>query len=223
MIYTITTKAGATYKTTGRDLRQATWVDTGETAPRWIDTEEKFYGPNATDTPNQLMVCVDYSDDDFTRYEAVLRVRGKGRVTTINFEALYDWGREETSYYVDGEEAEVRDDWGHLYCAHDFCKEAGIPLQKPEIDYDDMAVRFVSDLPEETTFMMDDRRNFANEWILYVRPAAKPDDNDGDDNLREIMGDEALRYLAIAVMDRQDYRAKYGLDPYVAAVMDAEQ
>lgn len=220
MIYKIKVKANDhEYKVTSRDLRNADWVETGETAPRWIDIDPWRNSANAN-----LVVLADDDDDDFTRYEAELRVRENGRVTVIQFEIVYDWGREETSYYVmsdDGRyrEAEIREEWwGNLLCAHDFCKMVGLPLNEPEIDYDELAEKYIADHPEYRWWEADER-GFANEWHLVAAPAGF-DPEGYSYELRPLTAEEAVRDLAIAVMPDKEYKVRYGLDHCISAVVE---
>lgn len=214
MYYIIKTRAGRRFFVTPSAIRNAEWIDTGETAPRWIDHD----GSN-------LILCASADDHDLTRYwtdDAGLRVRDEsGRVTRIPFTIVYDWSQDGlTEYFVDGDEADlvVAGPWNEFVSAVDILDFLGLPCEAPEIDYNDLAEAYIADHPEYSWWEADER-GFANEWHLVAAPAGF-DPEGYSYELRPLTAEEAVRDLAIAVMPDAEYRARYGLDHCISAVVE---
>ena len=219
MMYEITTTSGRVYRTTGHDLRQASWVEIGDQDVREITTHAAAYGRGADEPGRLCVVCPAPDCGDWSGHEtAALRVRDEhGRVEEINFSATVIWSDDgRTEFFVGNEAADVTDEWGASVAAADLLAVAGLPVSAPDVDYKGLAEDFCAANPE-ARYLIDEGRGFANEWTLIVRSGARQDDEDA---LREITPDEAVQYLADAVMDRRDYEAIHGCEPYVAAVME---
>lgn len=219
MIYTITTKAGATYKTTTRDIRNAAWTAIADQDPREITTAGEVYGGWGYDT-ERLVVTVTPDTGDWSGYETdALRVRdADGKATTIPLSVSVIWSEDgRSSIYVrGGEEAVVtKGAYDEYVSADDLLAAAGLSVDETDIDYTALAEEFVSANPD-ARYYVDDERGFANEWTLVVRTGARQD----DDGLREITADAAVYYIADAVMDRREYETIHGCEPSVAAVWE---
>ena len=219
MIYRITTKAG-TYSTTDRDIRSAAWTAIEDQDSREITTYADAWG-RGTNEPGRLCVhCPAPDSGDWSGYETdALRVRNeRGRVETIKFSATVVWSEDgRTDFFVGYDDADVtRGEWDEPVTAADLLEAAGLSLSEPDVDYAALAEEYISANPD-ARYYVDDERGFANEWTLIVRSGAERDDED-DDDLREITPEEAVSYIADAVMDRRDYEAIHGCEPYVGAV-----
>lgn len=224
MIYIIKTRDNE-YRTTSSALRNADWTYIADQDPREIMTERDAYGPT-TSTPERLTVSVSPDSGDWSGYETqALRVRdAHGQTTTIPLSVAVIWSEDgRTSIYVGGgDEADVtRGEWGENVSASDLLEAAGLSVSETDVDYTSLAEEFVAANPD-ARYYVDDERGFANEWTLFVRLSAERHDDDEDDDLREITTEEAVHYIADAVMSTRDYEALHGCIPHVAAVVEAE-
>lgn len=225
MIYRITTHDGRTLRTTTRDLLASSWSYIEDQNPREIDTENgDGYGWSGRPVPDRLCLSVVQDTGDWSGYETdALRVRNEhGRVEYINFSAVRIWSEDgRNQFCVGGYEADgVEDDRGIPVSVSEILDAAGFAVSEPDVDYTSLAEEFVAANPD-ARYYVDDERGFANEWTLVIRMEAERQDDEDDDSLREITAEEAVHYIADAVMEPRDYEAIHGCEPYVTAVVEA--
>lgn len=216
MAITITTVDGS-FWVTRRDIRRAVWTYVSAQNPREIVTEREAFGRGG----GPVLTVVAHTDTgDWSGYETdALRCRDEhGRVTTIPFSACRIWSEDgRDQYCVSAREnvENVEDEWGDYLSVRDLLDIAGLAVSREDVDYTLLAEEFVSANPD-ARYYVDDERGFANEWTLHVRLREGED----DDDLREITAEDAVWYLATAVMDRDDYEATYHCECAVGAVLE---
>lgn len=219
MAITITTKSGR-FWTTRRDLRRAAWEYRAEQEPREIMAEADAYGRGY----GQVLTVVAHQDcGDWSGYETdALRCRDEhGKTTTIPFSAARIWsegGRDQycVAHYEDVRD--VEDEWGDYLSVRGLLAIAGLEAAREDVDYSSLAEEFIANHPDARYFV-NDERGFANEWTLHIR-VGEDDDADDDADLREITAEDAVWYLATAVMSVEDYESAYGCECAVGAVLE---
>lgn len=217
MAITITTDNGSQYYVTRRDIRRAAWIYVAEQEPREITTECEAYGRGGGPV---LIVANHYDCGDWSGYETdALRCRdAHGKTTTIPFSAARIWSEDGRDQYcvASSEDVEsVEDEWGDYLPVRELLDIAGLSVSREDVDYTFLAEEFIRANPDARYFV-DDMRGFANEWTLHVVCEKK----EVDDDLREITAEDAVWYLATAVMEREDYEARYGCECAVGAVVE---
>lgn len=217
MAITITMVNGQQYFVTRRDIRRASWQYVSGQDPREVMTEREAYGRGYGSV---LTVFAHPDCGDWSGYETdALRVRdAHGRVTTISLSACRIWsegGRDQyqSQHYEDVRD--VEDEWGDYLSVRGLLAIAGLEAAREDVDYSSLAEEFIANHPGARYFV-NDERGFANEWTLYVRVG---EDDDADEDLREITAEAAVWYLATAVMEREDYEARYGCECAVGAAV----
>lgn len=216
MAITITMTNGQQYLVTRRDIRRAVWTYVSDQDPREIMTEADAYGRGYGSV---LTVFAHTDTGDWSGYETdALRVRDAHGTTIIPFSAACIWSEGGRDQYCVAHYEDVRtveDEWGDYLSVRDLLDIAGLAVSREDVDYTSLAEEFIDANPGARYFV-NDERGFANEWTLHVRVG----EGDDDDDLREITVEDAVWYLATAVMEREDYEATYHCECAVGAVLE---